>query len=637
MTDKTRKPDRWINLVLAAAVLLYSGYFSLYQIQRHRALWTFVDLMSLEQTLWNTLHGRFMRSTVYPPSGDAVTDFEARRTESRLGTHVQPTLLLLVLPYALLPRSETLLILMSISVGLGAIPLYRIARRRLHSSRMALLFALGYLVLPSIETASGWDIHGTSFLPPLLLAGLDAAESGRRGWWWLWILLAMGCREDIPFLAGWAMLWLVPRDRRKAAVLMFVLGLGWSFLNFAVIIPHFGGGGTPYLTHFLPPGTALTIQGIWDALLRHPEFWWVRLVSFAAYNVRLATPLLAMYIFHWPTLLAIAPQLVLNGFSIKSSALVPSSSHYSLPIMPWVLFGSVAGFNAVLRFLSQHWPNFRWRNVLAMALAVSIGAAHGVDGYTFLNRRFLWPHLTGQESAAKAALAQVPLAASASLEMHLAAQSPQRETVRIFSDVRDVDWIALNVWYGEYPYQSQSYNEAWSRILTSSDWETVLADSGLVLLRRGQGPPLGILKAFEVPESIPAHPLAVRFGEGEKAAELRAFSAIPLPMQSFVLCMDWYIPAGVDRFSPLVQVVGVAVLAQPTVGVQTFPDLYATPGQWRDCTRLRFRPNASSTVILLSAVDAQGAPASVHIVDGGAWGELVVDRDDLVIKISDWE
>jgi uncharacterized membrane protein len=152
--------------VLIVAIVAYSGYFSLYQMQRHRALWTFIDLANMEQTIWNTLHGRFMRYTIYPATSELVTDFTDRITESRLGEHVQPILLLLMLPYALVQRPETLLVLMSVGVSLGALPFFRIVQRRLHSDVWALLFAVGYLLLPSVKRPTAGTCTAPVLPPP---------------------------------------------------------------------------------------------------------------------------------------------------------------------------------------------------------------------------------------------------------------------------------------------------------------------------------------------------------------------------------------------------------------------------------------------------------------------------------------
>ena len=634
-------PKRIPFVLLTLAIVVYSVYFGVYQVQRHRAYWTFVDLMSLEQTIWNTLQGRFMRSTVYPPSGEIIEDFTARRTESRLGTHVQPILLLLALPYALIPRSETLLVVMSISVALGAIPCYRLARRRWHSPWIALGAALGYLLLPMVETASGWDIHGTSFLPPLLLAALDAAESSvqkhaptsftnrQRVWWWWWAVLAMSCREDMPFLTGWAMLWLAPRARKREAGLMFGLGFAWSLLNFTVIVPHFGGGGTPYLAHFLPPGTEATLRGIFTSL-QDLTFWQGRILNFIVYNIRLAIPLLGLYWLHWPTLLAIAPMLLLNGFNNKVSALQPARSHYSLPIVPWLLVGTFEGVQTWVRIFTRRWPNVKWRPLLIEAVVVCVLATHSMEGYTPVSQGFLWPPPAEQTPHITALLATIPPEAPAALEMHIAAHNPQRKTLRIFPDIRDAEWIALNVWLGEYPYGVQG--DTIRAVLNNPNWETVIAGNGLLLLRRGSGPPTQLAKIFEQSPEQTDGTLTVIFGEAATGLTLRGVEIVPLSANGLALCTDWARTSH-GFAEPLAQV-GVGTAARPLAGTHFYPPLFLEPRQLRDCTLFPINQRGAAFTLRLSVLDQDKTPFPIQVIDAGhRHDQLRVADNTLLIQI----
>ena len=283
-------------IILGVMITIYVSYFGYYQIARHNAHWTFLDLAGNEQTIWNTSQGRIFAYTLFPAAGKLVTDFDSRITVNRLGEHVQPILLLLALPYALFPRSETLLISMGLGIGLGAIPFYRIAKRRVHTDGWALLMTLGYLLLPAVETANGWDPHGTSYVIPCILAALDAAESGKPGWWWFWSLLAMGTREDIPFVTGWAMVWVVPKKLRRQAIWMLGIGTIWSLLNFLVIIPHFSQAPTPYLNFFVGTPEGASGASLLNQLVE-PAFWFSKLQRFTLYNLRLGLPLLFLYFF----------------------------------------------------------------------------------------------------------------------------------------------------------------------------------------------------------------------------------------------------------------------------------------------------------------------------------------------------
>ena len=631
------KQERGVYGLLALAVVIYGLYFSLYQIQRHRAFWTGVDLVSVEQPIWNTLHGDFMRATYYPITGEPVSDFSERTTDSLLADHVQPFLLLLALPYALAPRSETLLVLMSVSVGLGAIPLFRIARRKFGSPWWALLFAVGYLLLPAVETNSGWDIHATIFLPTLMLAAFDALQSGKRGWWWFWTLLAMGCREDIPLLLGWAMLWLAPRERRREAGLMFALGLLLSLGYFTVVIPFFGGGGTPYLTRFFPLGTNITGEGIRD-VLREPAFWRRDLIFFLGYNIRLGLPLLFLYCLHWPSLLAMAPLLLLNGLSWYEFTQYPNLFHYSAPIIAWAWIGTLEGVVRLERWLLARRPRFHWRSVLGEMLAVSVVVSHFVMGYTPLSRMFVWPALTGRESVMEALLAQIPENAAVSAESHLAAHLAQRETLRFFPDLRDADWLVMDVWPGEYFYLT--HVERWQAVLSDACWETVAAHEGVILLRRGSGPPQGIEGAFRPAPGTSVPELGVRFGTEGQSLTLRGLEIFPRFGGSMVICTDW-VREGEGELYPRIGLVGRGSSSTKSLdGTRFYPALFAGPREIRECTKLLALGNTAEIIVQLAMADQAGQHYyTPTLLDAGEWGagRIWIEETTLFLRVRPGE
>ena len=57
--------------------MVYAVFFCVYQIRRHPTFQTYIDLTNVEQTIWNTLHGRFLRITTHPTTGEVIRDFSA--------------------------------------------------------------------------------------------------------------------------------------------------------------------------------------------------------------------------------------------------------------------------------------------------------------------------------------------------------------------------------------------------------------------------------------------------------------------------------------------------------------------------------------------------------------------------------
>lgn len=618
-------PTRHAVMLLCVAITAYVLYFVSYQFAMHTAQWTGVDQTNMEQTIWNTLRGNFMRSTVYPPTGDVIDNFGDRQTESRLGSHVQPLQLLLAVAYALFPRTETLLVAVGLAGGLGAIPLFRIAQRRLGSSWLALACAVTYLVLPAVQTNSSWEIHGASFVPPLMLAALDAVESKKGAWWWGWTLLAMSCREDIPFLMGWAMLWLAPTKQRRDARVMFVLGLAWSLINFLVIIPHFSGGrGTPFLSRFVPPDTPVTgpaiLQNLWQ-----PAYWAQQAVHLLEYNVHLGLPLLFLYWLHGPTLLAIAPMVLLNSFTWYQPARLPYFSHYSAPIVAWVVSGALNGLNLLAHYLARQRPDLHWRPLVTLALLVASSAANVVQGYFPWSRGAAWPQPLRSETELESLLARVPRDASVAASLSLAPRLARRETLRLFPDLRDVDWITVDLWFWGDPYGIA--DRVWRDVLEDPAWETVDARSGIVILKHGDGPPQSLASAVRAVEP-PRFPLDARFGAPDSELQLRGIWVRPLPLGHFTLCTDWH-----NRHGSAVATVGIDGFPhQQLDAVRLLPQLSTAYGDFRDCTQLSAVQLTGATRVSISVTDDRGRLLPISLRDADTWeGRAFVDGRALLL------
>lgn len=630
-TMKNRQ-ETLARILLMGLVLVYVMFFGYYQIQRHRAFWTYIDSTNTEQIIWNTLHGHFMRLTTYPTTGEVVQDFSARTTESQLADHVQPILLLLALPYAVVPRAETLSVVMCVAVALGAVPMYCIARRRLNTPWGGLLFALIYLLLPTLETNSAWDIHGTNFLPSLLLAALNAVQTGKRGRWWVWTLLAMSCREDMPFLVGWAMVWLAPQERRKEAGVMLGLGSALSLLYFLVLIPHFGGAGTPYLARFLPTGTEVNVAGVL-AVIHQRDFWLRTLLHFVEYNVRLGIPVFFLYVFYRPALLAMLPTLLLNGCSWFQAARMPAYAHYSAVIVPWLLVGSLEGGIVLARRLRKRRVHLRARVLLGGALLVSTLAAHYMEGYTPLNPHFVWPRLTGQEDAIAQVLSQIPASAPLSAEMHLSAHLAQRETLRIFPDMRDAEWLVVNAWFGGDPYGRSS--QVWREVVQSTTWKTVTARDGLLLLRKSEGDsPRDLARAFRFSEGMSFDALQLRFGSERHGLHLRGYALYPLPYGHFVFCSRWTLQGDV----PIMPKIGVEASPPGNITfndldvLKYVPEIFSKPGDVQDCTAFQVL-QGDDVVLRLVGRDLQGRDHPAQVLDaGGADVTLMSDGMSIVLR-----
>ncbi|WP_419193703.1 DUF2079 domain-containing protein [Kolteria novifilia] len=236
--------------IVAIAVLVYVGLFSTLSILQYRALHVpHGDTGMYEEHLWNTLQGKGFRSQL-----DDGRLF--------LGEHIQFVHLVLLPVYWLAPSLETLNVLQSLALGIGAIPVYWVGRRLGLSGRAAGTLAVAYLLyfpLQYLNLEASWKtFRPTTFGIPLVLFALAALESHRL---WLMIALlglALTAKEEYALVAAALGVYLScrrgrgPRGRLEIpiGIGLFLASLLFLWLTLSVLIPYFRAGAAPHYTPY---------------------------------------------------------------------------------------------------------------------------------------------------------------------------------------------------------------------------------------------------------------------------------------------------------------------------------------------------------------------------------------------------
>ena len=152
--------------VVAVGVLVYAALSSFITVTRHLTLQTHaLDLGYYVQLMWNLARG----------AGPYVSLPEMHAW----GDHFSPILYLLVPLFRVAPGAVVFLVFQSAALALGALAVFAIAARRLGDERPAAVFALLYLLNPSLQGINVRDFHAAALAIPLLLAAIYFAEAER--------------------------------------------------------------------------------------------------------------------------------------------------------------------------------------------------------------------------------------------------------------------------------------------------------------------------------------------------------------------------------------------------------------------------------------------------------------------------
>lgn len=550
-------------IVVWLLILVFVVTFGSLSLRRHAALASNgMDLGNVDQALWNTAQGEFLAFTNMAP------------VRNRLALHVEPILLLFVPFYWVgLGGPKLLLLVQTVVVGLGALPLYWLARDALSNQRISesanqqvpspasqiallptsrsaslppIIFPLAYLLLPALEAAVMYDFHAVTLAPTFLLFAFYFGLKRRPWLFGLFAALALACKEDVGLSLVMLGLYIILAWRRwRWGLVTALVGIAWFAIAVFLIQPRFSptGGNIQADRYAWLGDTPLAMLG---SLLRRPGLVWDHVWQTAglpAYLAGLLLPTAFLSLLAPLAWLPALPSLAINLLSGNPFTWRLEDFHYAAPMAPFVLVASVYGVQRLTGWAGR-WSPAVGRYVLSVACAllliVSL-AYHQARGFSPLSRPFQpWP-ITDHQRRAATVFARVPphaaLFAQSNLNPHLSGRRVLYYDPAVLTNPDLLDGLPSPE-YLLFDVSSLVNQDDFQRfiasgLLTGGEFGAVVAEDGFLLLRRGASPqslpdeffdfarassPTGMLTYGSV-----THPLVADFGE---AVRLHGFDLV---------------------------------------------------------------------------------------------------------------
>lgn len=357
------------TLVVLLACLGYGLFMSFYTIRWHHKLGTAVfDLGINNNLIHGGLEGVFNQSTVIFPDNPA----------KYVANHVKLGLYLFLPIYALVPRAETLLVIQSFALGLGALPLFAFARRRL-PQWAALVVALCYLAYYPMHSANFYEMKEVPIASVFLLTTIWAADARR----WVICAIAFFCtlimREDTPpGLAVVGGFLLLSGYRPRAGAIMAAIATTWFVLLRFYVMEEAGEWWFPHMYEDLWAPGERGFGSVIKTLLSNPYFTLrhVLVEKKVYYLLHLLVPVLFLPARRWYLWAAFLPGAIIT-------LLV---TDYDPPIMftfQYVMYWAPFLFVAAVLFLAELWKRADFGPQRAQAALVAMALASVVLSYNY--------------------------------------------------------------------------------------------------------------------------------------------------------------------------------------------------------------------------------------------------------------
>ena len=327
---------RWLPFSLAVlASIFYISFFTYFTVGNHYNFCTSAYDLGIETNLvYGAAHGGpLFRSA--PLGGNMLHG----------GFHQTYFAYVIAPIFLLVPRAETLLVIQAVLLGLGPIPLFLLAQRRVGPWPAALLSCL-YVLYPPLHGANMYDFHyqplGVSFL--LLLFYLMDTRRYRAAIPVVLILLSI--REDMGAMtAALGLFLLFSGERPRAGIVLAAVGGGYFVAQKMYIMPeifHKGQSSFAFIYRELLPEGERGFGGALKTILANPGFTLTKLLEEQKliYFMQIFSPLVFLPWRRLAVVWLLLPGIVLTLFSTKYAATTMISFQYSCYWVPMVFIGS---------------------------------------------------------------------------------------------------------------------------------------------------------------------------------------------------------------------------------------------------------------------------------------------------------
>ena len=328
-------------VVVTVAALAYAAFFIFFTVRWHYKLRTGnYDLSINNNLMFGGLHGRFLESTVVFPTDPG----------RYLANHAKFGAYLFLPVYAIFPRAETLLVIQSLFIGLGAVPLFLFARRHL-TEWTATLLSLAYLAYYPLHGANFSEFQAVPVAAFFVFGTAWALDARRYRLAAVALVIGLSMREDVS--VGFAVLgafFLVSGYRPMAGLVVACVSTAYFLALRFYVMEEAGSWWFPNMYKELWADGEKGFRSVVKTMISNPLFTLEKLTTQKKleYLLHLLVPLAFLPARRWFLWAAFVPGVLLTLLVTNYDPPVTYSFHYVMHWAPYLFMAAVVSLKLMV-------------------------------------------------------------------------------------------------------------------------------------------------------------------------------------------------------------------------------------------------------------------------------------------------
>lgn len=310
-----------VESIIICLITIFIVCFSYFSVLRHQTFNSeYYDLAIMDQTVYNTSRGRILQQT--NPDG--------ANTISRLSIHNDIFLIFIAPFYWLHSGPETLVIIQTIIVAIGAWYVYKIGQLIFKSDWLGFVVAISYLLYPPLQWSAIFDFHAVTLATTFLLAMIYYQIIGRNKLSLLFLILSILTKEQVAAVTLFWGVYLIFKERRpRFGLVVFIISAIWAVTSVFFIIPYFRESAHFAVSRYQHLNN---ITAVIKQVTQFSTFRYLYLLLF---------PLGFLSLFS-PIILVILPELAINLLSsnLNQRDII---HHYTAVLTPFLFIAAIYG------------------------------------------------------------------------------------------------------------------------------------------------------------------------------------------------------------------------------------------------------------------------------------------------------